>query len=178
MVVLPDKFTEILDHVAERLAQANEDGTLHQLLCMLGLQGLVDVDDNFDLGDFDAAYNDILVLGNCEVRKEVLQGVGRDLGYDKARFKFVDYDSVTKFDFGNIRYSTSYAAVLCGPMPHKANAMGDATSILEELRHPENGYPPIAELRESGGKGELRINKTTFRAALAELEQSGKIKPN
>ena len=139
MVVSPDKFDEILARVYERMSQANEDGTLHQVLGLLGLQGLIDIDDDFELGEFDPSYGDILVLGNSQVKIDVLQAVGRDCGYDKSRFHFVAYDEVTNFDFGNIRNSTTFAAVMCGPVPHKAGDMGDTTSILEELRHSDRG---------------------------------------
>ena len=178
VVVNPDKLEEILAHVYERVSQANEDGTLHQVLGLLGLQGLVDIEDDFDVGACDAGYGDILVLGNSSVKKEVLQAIALDMGYDRARFHFVAYDEVTNFDFSNIRNSSSYAAVMCGPVPHKAGEMGDTSSILEELRHAENGFPPLAEMRESGGAGELKISKTTFRAALADLEIRKAIRPN
>lgn len=178
MVVAPDRLSDILDRVYERIAQANADGTLHEVLSGLGLQGLVDVEDDFDLGAYDNRYGDILVLGNCQAKKEVLQVIGRDMGYEKCRFRFVAYDEVTNFNFANIRHSDSYAAVMCGPVPHKAAGMGDAASILEELRHEEDGYPPLVELREGGGRGDLCINKQTFRAGLAELERKDAIRPN
>lgn len=178
MVVGPDRFDEILAQVNERLAQANEDGTLHQALSLLGLQGLLDVDDDLDLGAADPCYGDILVVGNSSVKTDTLQAIGRDCGYDKARFHFIAYDEVTNFNFGNIRNSMSYAAIMCGPVPHKAGGMGGTSSILEEMRHPENGFPPLSEMRESGGTGELKITKQTFRAAIADLETRGAIKPN
>ena len=178
MVVDQDRFQEILDQVSERLAQANADGTLHDVLSLLGLQGLVGVDDELDLGEYDSAYGDLLVMGKCDAKKHVLQAVAEECGYSRERIKFVDYDNVSQFDCSILCNSMRYAAVLCGPVPHKAGVMGDTSSILEALRHVEQGYPPLAELRESYGTGELRITKTTFRTALAELEAKKAIRPN
>ena len=178
MVVSPEKLKEILGYVEERLAQANDDGTLHEALVPLGLQGLIDPDDDFDLGECDAAFGDILVLGRCEVPRHVLQAIAENLGYDKRRFNFVDYDELQRYDCSTLRNSMRYAAVMCGPVPHKAKGMGDTSSILEELRHPERGYPPLAELRESAGQGDLRISKTSFRDGLADLEARRAIRRN
>ncbi len=170
MVVGRDRLLEISDAVLERLAQANEDGSLHDLLSMLGLQGMIGVEDDFDMGEADNAYGDILVLGNCEAKRNVLQAVAEDMGYSRGRFEFVDYTELQHFNCSKLAYSGRYAAVMCGPVPHKAGEMGDTSSILEELRHEDCGYPPLAELRDSGGTGELRITKSTFRAGLSMLE--------
>ena len=177
MVVTSDRLQEILGYVSNMLAQANADGTLHQELVKLGLQGLIDPDDDFDVGECDEAFGDILVMGRCEARKDILLAIARDRGYGKNRFNFVDYDDLQHYDCSTLRNSMRYAAVMCGPVPHKTGGMGDTSSILEELRHQERGYPPLAELRESGGGGNLRITKTSFRDGLADLEERGAIRP-
>jgi hypothetical protein len=178
MVVDNERLLKILDVVNERIAQANEDGTLHEILSAIGLQGLLGEDDDFDMGECDDAYGDIIVLGDCEAKKKHLLGIANGLGYARERFRFVEYDELTQFDTRELQYSTRYAAVMCGPVPHKAGGIGDASSILETLRHPGNGYPPLAELRASGGNGELRITHNSFREGLKQLEKLGAIRPN
>jgi len=178
VVVGKDRLVEISDAVLERIAQANEDGTLHDVLSLLGLQGMIDVDDDFEMGEADNAYGDILVLGKSEAKLNVLQAVAEDLGYSRDRFEFIEYDRLQHFDCSKLTYGGRYAAVMCGPVPHKAGEMGDTSSILEELRHSEWGYPPLAELRDSGGSGELRITKSTFRAGLVRLEAEKAIRQN
>lgn len=178
MVVDNERLLKIIDAVYERLAQANEDGTLHGFLSAIGLQGLLGEDDDFDMGECDDAYRDIIVLGDCEAKKNHLLGIANNLGYSRERFRFVEYDELTQFDTMVLRNSTRYAAVMCGPVPHKAGGIGDSSSILETLRHPENGYPPLAELRTSGGNGELRITRNSFREGLKQLEKLGAIRPN
>lgn len=178
MAVSTDRMVEIFDRVKDLLEDANENGSLHDMLSLLGLQGLIDGDEEIDLGAADNAYGDILVLGHCDAKKHHLQAVAYECGYDRNRVKFVDYDEMQQFDCASLCYSMRYSAIMCGPVPHKAGDMGDTSSILEELRHPERGYPPLAELRESGGTGELRITKTTFRSAIGQLESLGAIKPN
>lgn len=179
MVVDPDRFQAILDRVSEHLAQANEDGTLHGALAALGLQGLLDPEDDIDLGEADTALSgDILVLGALDAKKEVLQTLAQAFGYSRNRFKFVDYGEANQFNCSVLVHSMRYAAVMCGPVPHKTTGMGDTSGILEELRHPERGYPPLAELRESSGAGSLRITKATFRDGLAKLAAMKAIKPD
>lgn len=178
MAVSTDRMVEIFDRVKDLLEDANENGSLHDMLSLLGLQGLIDGDEEIDLGAADNAYGDILVLGHCDAKKHQLQAVASECGYDKNRIKFVDYEELQHFDCSSLSYSTRYSAVMCGPVPHKAGEMGDTSSILEELRHTELGYPPLAELRDSGGSGDLRITKTSFRSAIGQLESMGAIRPN
>ena len=178
MVVDNEKFEIIADQVLQLLSQANEDGTLHSVLQPLGLQGLIDPDDDFDTGMYDEALGDVLVLGKLELKKDMFQMFGYKRGYSKSRFHFVDYDDAANYDCSGLRGSSRYAAIMCGPLPHKMLGMGDTNSFLEAARHPENGYPPLAELHESSGEGALRINKTTFLAGLDQLEQMGAIKPD
>jgi hypothetical protein len=178
MVVDNDRLVKIFDAVADRIAQANEYGTLHGFLSAIGLQGLLGEYDEVDMGECDEAYGHILVLGDCGSNKNKLYGIANDLGYTRKRFEFVEYDELPQFNTGKLQYSGHYAAVMCGPVPHKAGGIGDASSILETLRHPENGYPPLAELRTSGGKGELRITGNSFREGLENLARLGAIRPN
>lgn len=178
MALCHERMVEIFDRVKDRLEDANENGTLHEVLSLLGLQGLIDEDEEIDFGAADNAYGDILVLGHCDAKKHQLQAVAYECGYDKNRIKFVDYDELQRFDCSSLCYSTRYSAIMCGPVPHKAGEMGDTSSILEELRHPELGYPPLAELRDSAGAGDLRITKTSFRSAIGQLESIGAIRPN
>ncbi len=170
MAVSSEKLDEIFNRVCECLVGANNDGTLHQKLLALGLQGLINGDEEIDMGVADPAYGDILVFGNLATKKEALKSIANDMGYNRSRFRFVEYNEVTNFPFRSICQSTTCAAIMCGPVPHKATDMGDNASILEALRHQEDGWPPLAELRESNGTGELKVTKTTFRTALAELE--------
>ena len=178
MAVGQERMVEIIDLVTERLVQANEDGTLHELLSLLGLQGMVDDECDIDMGEADNAYGDILVMGHSDAKRNHLLALADECGYSKNRIRFVDYGDMQQFDCSSPCHTMRYSAIMCGPVPHKAGDMGDTSSILEELRHPERGYPPLAELRESGGAGELRITKTTFRSAIGQLESMGAIKPN
>ena len=106
MVVSSEKLQEILGYVSDRLAQANEDGTLLDALLPPGLQGLIDPDDDFDLGDSDEAFGDILVLGRCEVPRYVLLAIAENQGYEKRRFHFVDYDELPHYHRSLPRNST------------------------------------------------------------------------
>lgn len=178
MVVDTVRLQEILIKVSECIEQANADDTLHEVLSAIGLQGLIGVDDNFDIGKCDERRGAILVLGDCRSARRTLQAVGENMGYNTNRFKFVAYDDVGRFNFSKIRNSKTYAAVMCGPVPHNARGMGDSTSILEELRHAEKGYPPLVELRKGGGSGKHCINVQTFKSGLVELEGMQAIKPD
>lgn len=176
MVVSPDRMEEIIAQVTALLDQANEDGSLHGVLCQLGLQGLIDIDEDIDLGCADNATHDILIIGRCELKKNIIQAIAEGMGYSRNRLRFVDYDEVAQFPFSTLRYSSRYAAVMCGPVPHKGGEMGDVSSVLEALRRGENCYPPFVELRESSGQGCLRISKSSFIAGLQDLESRGAIR--
>ena len=178
VVVSADRFQHIIDRVVEYLGEMNDNGMLHETLAGIGLQGLITDDDDFDMGECDNAYGDIIVLGKREAKENSLLGVAKDLGYNRERFTFVGYDEMQQFDVQFLHHTTRYSAVMCGPVPHKAGGMGDVSSALEKLRHPENGYPPFVELRVSGGDGELRITNNSFRAGLAKLEKMNAIRPN
>lgn len=178
MVVSAEKLNEIVDRVIERLAQANADGSLHDLLVALGLHDCISEDDDFDLGEAGNYYGDILILGALGAKKHQLQSLAEECGYSKDRLEFVEYNELKRFNCKKLQYSTQYAAIICGPEPHKAGNMGDTSSIIEALRHEEDGYPPMVECRVSGGAGDLKITKTNFRGAIADLESRKAIRQN
>ncbi|MBQ9345337.1 MAG: hypothetical protein IJT88_09020 [Kiritimatiellae bacterium] len=177
MVVSEEKLRIILDKVFEHLSQANQDGTLHEVLIAIGLQGLMEPTDDIDMGVCDPALGDILVIGDLGNRSsDILRGIAKGKGYLGERFEFRNYDEAKRLGCSFLQNSTRYAAVMCGPVPHSGAGMGDESSLLEELRHQARGYPPLVELRDK--RGILHISKTSFRTGLEQLEKEKAIRPD
>lgn len=82
-------------------------------------------------------------------------------------FEFVlGYNELKHYDFGKLRGTYTYRAVMAGPMPHSTPGKRDASSAIAEMEaHPET-YPPVIQLRDSNG---LKITNNSFANALNEL---------
>ena len=157
MDVLPEKITSIL-------TKANINGTLEDLLDLLGLSELLGAENQFE------TYKDgkIVVIGGTEVKEEVLLSIAKQLGIDKKRFEFcLDYESIQKYDFRKMQYAPQYRIVLFGPAPHSCYGKGDSGSIIAEMEHSE-AYPRVERLMSGS---DLKITKSNFREKLQQLLQ-------
>lgn len=155
------------DRLLSIITKLNRLGSLEDFLNLIGAENLLDDEDEYKSSP--SGY--IVVIGDSQVKDEILVSVGRKLGIDKSKFIFVtSYDSAKKFDVTRIQYNSIYAAVICGPMPHKGASTGDYNSMISRLEQ-EDGYPPIKKL----GEHELHISKSNFKKALEELIQEHKI---
>lgn len=155
MEVLPEKITEIL-------SVANRNGTLDELLKLLGLSDLLNVSNQFE------TYKDgkIVVVGGSEVKEDVLLSIGKQLGIDKTRFEFcLDYERIPKYDFRRMQYAPQYRVILFGPTPHSGHGKGDSGSIIAELEK-SDAYPRVERLMSGN---ELKITKTNFREMMQKL---------
>ena len=107
----------------------------------------------------------IVVIGQSDVKADVLLSIGKQLGVDKNRFElYLDYEDAKTFKFRKMQWQPSYSVVLVGPMPQSGMSKGDASSIITAIES-EEGYPPVVRL----GRNSLKITKTDFREKLKEL---------
>ena len=158
------------DKLLEIITKLNRLGNLEDFLNLIGAENLLDEDQGYRPSP--SGY--IVVLGASEVKDEMLISVGKKLGIDKSKFKFItSYESAKKFEIGTMQYNSNFAAVICGPMPHKCSSTGDYNSVISRLEQ-EGGYPPVKKL----GERELHISKSNFKKALEELIQEHKIQTN
>ncbi len=165
------EYTEllpILDEVQSKILFANQEGTLPELLSKRGLSHLLSPTD--DYGVQNNPRGELIVIGDSLTDLNILRTIASQKGISKNRLKFVGYDEVKSVDCSKWKYSYSVAAILCGPLPHKAKGMGDSSSLIQSLKDAP-GPTPVRDLRESSG--ELKISKTSFSKMLDELLQDG-----
>lgn len=150
------------------LTRLNRTGQLEDLLSLLGLEHLLTVETGYQV----YKTGKIIVIGQSDVKVDILIAIGKKLGIDKNRFEFyLDYNDAKKFDFRTIKWNPSYSAILVGPMPHSGISKGDNSSIISTLEV-EEGYPPVVRL---GRTNTLKISKSDFKEKLEELIKAGKV---
>ena len=155
MSVLPDRITAIL-------SKLNRSGRLEELLELLGMEDLLEQEQDF----YSYKEGKIVVVGGTDVKEEVLLSIAKKLGIDKSRFEFcLDYKKIQKFDFRRMQYAPQYRIILFGPTPHSGHGKGDSGSIIAELEK-SSAYPRVVRL-VSGS--ELKITKSNFREMLERL---------
>ncbi len=106
MEVLPDKLTQIL-------SRTNRTGELDELLELLELSYLLGPDNQYTT----YKTGKIVVIGESQIKENVLESIGEKLGIDKNRFEFwLDYDALKtpkyRDKLKNMQYSPKYAVTL------------------------------------------------------------------
>ena len=149
------------------LTKLNRTEQIENLLALLDLSHLLKKDTGFE----GFSTGKIVVIGQSEVKGEVLLSIGKSLGIAKDRFELcLEYDDAKRYGFQKMQWNPSYCAILVGPMPHSGKAKGDASSIISAIESGD-GYPPVYRVGNSG----LKITKTSFREKLQELINKEKI---
>lgn len=111
MLVLPDRITAIL-------SKLNRSGRLEELLELLGLEDLLEQEQDF----YSYKEGKIVVVGGTDVKEEVLLSIAKTLGIEKSRFEFcLDYKQIQKPDFRRMQYAPQYRIILFGPTPHSGH---------------------------------------------------------
>ena len=111
----------------------------------------------------------IIVVGQTNVSKDILEKTAKWLGISSDRFEFyLEYNNIP--DLSYIKYRPDYSAILVGPMPHSIEGKGGYSSPIVYWEK-EEGFPPVKRV---GGNG-LKITKSSFQNALQELLNQGKI---
>lgn len=155
MAALPDRITAILSKV-------NRSGKLEELLELLGMEDLLEQEQDF----YSYKEGKIVVVGGTNVKGEVLLSIAKSLGLDKSRFEFcLDYKQIQKFDFRKMQYAPQYRLILFGPVPHSGHGKGDSGSIIAELEKTP-AYPRVERLISGN---ELKITKSNFRDMLERM---------
>ena len=149
------------DCLLPAITAANRTGDLANLLSLLGMGDLI--------ADESVSFQPtrVVVLGDSMVNESKLRSIVRKNGYDPEQFDFVlGYNELKHFNFGKLRDSYTYRAVMVGPMPHSTPGKYDSSSAVTEMKaHPEL-YPPVIELRDSTG---LKITNNSFAQGLTKL---------
>lgn len=158
---------ELDDSLLTVLSKLNRTGQLEELLSLLGMNHLLETDNGYQV----YKTGKIIVVGQSDVKADVLLSVAGKLGIDKKRFELhLDYEDAVKMDFRRTQWDPTYSAILVGPMPHSGVSKGDFSSVIAAIENQE-GFPPIRRL----GSNSLKITKTDFKNKLKELVENGTI---
>lgn len=150
------------DAIEEQIFLANRTGRLEELLCKIGLSNLIKKDSAYDT-EKDGI---IVVVGQSEVKLNVLHGIIKSLELDKNRFEFcLNYGDSKTFNYKKMQYNPKYRVVIFGPVPHSTTGKNDSNSVITEMQKKE-GYPRVVVLNGSNG---LKITKSAFKNALKSL---------
>lgn len=156
--ILIKAVTEKIEH---NIIHHNRQGQLQNYISLLP----IDIELGSNL--INEKEGKILVVGQSNVRKNVLRAIGSNLDIDVKRFELViNYEEVKSFSFKKLAYSNQYDYILVGPMPHKVKGLEDESSIIAQIENNPDIYPEI--IRVMTQSGELKITKTSFRKALEE----------
>lgn len=146
------------------LTKANREDRLPELLTDLGMEDLAEA--NGCLRKTERAGK-IVVMGDSTVKVDKLRSIVRKMGFDLDRFEFqLDYDRLKHYDFGKLRGSMGYAAVLAGPMAHKTLGTERASSYIAQAEQHPDEYPILIKM---GTANELKITNNSFKKALDRL---------
>ena len=169
--------TELL--ALEKNLRQRFDNDLTRILCDLNRAGeLEDALEKWGLSDL--LYSDtgfrpdktgkILIVGDSQVKKELLIPVAKDLGIDKSRLEFVlSYAEAKKYNMSRIQYNRDYCLILFGPVPHSGVSKGDFSSEITAVMSTP-GYPPMKKLVANE---QLKITKNNFKQALEDALDVG-----
>lgn len=146
------------------ITRANREDRLTELLADLGMEDLMEPEEQ-------AAQNGwaskIVVMGDGAVKVDKLRSIARKKGFDPDRFEFeLDYHRLKHYDFGKLRGSMGYAAVLVGPMPHKTAGALEASSFIARAQNHPGEYPILIKM---GTANEMKITNNSFKRALDRL---------
>lgn len=146
------------------ITKANREDSLDDLLASLGMSDLLETESNpYE----ERMLGKIIVLGASAVNVDKLRSVAKKKGFDPDRFEFqLDYSRLKHFNFGKIRATTGYVAVLAGPIPHSTPGAAEASSFIARIENNPDEYPPLIKM-QSGN--DLKITLNSFKRALGAL---------
>lgn len=158
---------EIEDNLTGILAKLNRMEQLDDFLNLIGLENVLEQESGYQVHK----NGKIIVIGQSDVKVDVLRAVARDLGIEKHRLEFyLDYEDAKTFNFRKLQWQPTYSLIMVGPMGHSGKAKGEFGSVISALEN-QDGYPPIVKL----GSDHLKITKSDFKNKLQEVINAGKI---
>lgn len=160
---------ELPDKITNALTTANRTGRLEELFELLNMTDLLRPTETLK------TYKDgkIIVIGDAEVKEETLKAIAKSFNIDKERLEFcLDYEKAQKYDYRKLQYASLYRVVLFGPVPHSSTGKGDSSSVIADMEKRQDCYPRVVRL---GNNLDLKITKSSFKKALAELKEENYI---
>lgn len=156
------QLEELLDDIRIRIIEANRRGTLEELLAKMGMADLLEAEDKYE------TYIDgkIVVIGESNVKEEVLRAIAEKAGVDKKRIEFcLDYQATQKYNYSKLYYAPQYRVVMFGAVPHSTTGTKNSGSVIAEMENKE-GYPRVVRLMAGD---QLKLTKSNFKQAIETL---------
>lgn len=105
----------------------------------------------------------ILVLGELAGSVRDYQNVAKKCGISLDNLEFIDYVEAKRLNAARLQYSNEYSDIICGPIPHKIQGMGETSSLLALMESKPSEYP---KLLKATANSALKISITGFRELL------------
>ncbi len=158
---------ELDDHLTAALSRMNRSGQLEEFLRLLGMEHLLQKESGYQV----YKSGKIVVIGQSDVKPDVLLAIAKRCGLEKGRFElYLDYEDAKTFNFHKMQWQPSYSLLMVGPMPHSGSGKGEYSSIIAAVES-DPGYPPVVRLGTNG----LKITKSDFKTKLEEALKTQKI---
>lgn len=103
----------------------------------------------------------ILIIGNLSVKKNIVEGICKDLKLNPKVIEYVSYGDATNYNYRKLKNNNNYSDIIVGPIPHKGKYIENFSSIVTMLEN--NEYPNTIRAIDSN---ELKLTKTSIRSAL------------
>ncbi len=106
----------------------------------------------------------ILVLGQLSGKKKDYQKAAKTCGIEEGNIEFMDYNEIEKFGVESLKGSLKYSDIICGPIPHNIEGMGDTSSFISKIEKTPAEYP---KLIKAVANGRLKFSITDFKDCIA-----------
>ena len=157
-----DELEEVLEHITAKVTLANRSGNLDELFAAWGFDDLIQQSSSYDT----EKNGKIVVIGETEVKENILLGIAKGLGIEKDRFEFcLDYGKAKTYPYSKLRYDPKYRVVVFGPVPHSSTGKNDSSSVIAEMKNHE-GYPRVEVLSSNNA---VKITKSKFKQTMEML---------
>lgn len=131
---------KIIRRINAEIALAIKNDTIDELLEKYGVEL-----DEISYQSGVTRRSKILVLGQLSGKLKDYQLAAKKLGVKEDNLEFVDYDGAKHLRSERLRYSCVYSDIICGPMPHKVEGMGDTSSLIVEMERNPSEFPKMTK---------------------------------
>ena len=135
---ITDLRAKIIRKINAEIALALKNDTIGELLEKYGVEL-----DEISYQSGVTKRSKILVLGQLSGKVKDYQLAAKKLGVKEDNLEFIDYDGAKHLSAERLRYSCEYSDIICGPIPHKVEGMGDTSSLIAEMERNPAEYPKL-----------------------------------
>lgn len=138
---ISDLKSKIIRKINAEINLALKNDTIDELLDKYG----VELDEIQYLSGV-TKRSKILVLGQLSGRIKDYKMAAKKLGVEDKNLEFIDYNGAKHLNAERLKYSCEYSDIICGPVPHKIEGMGDTSSIITKIEHNPSEYPKLIKV--------------------------------